>query len=56
MAARPRFGHLVFRTLLGMAIAALGLWFVAQWRVDRCVEGGGRWNYETHKCDGAHRS
>jgi hypothetical protein len=52
MNARPRVSRLLYGTLFAMAVATVGLWLVAQLRIDRCLDGGGRWNHETNKCEG----
>jgi hypothetical protein len=39
-----------------LSIAILGLmagWAAQFWKTDKCLDRGGRWNYERNTCEGA---
>ena len=38
--------------LILVLLFALGAWWLwREWRIDRCLDGGGEWNYSTQVCD-----
>ena len=32
---------------------AVGIWFYKQLQIDKCLDGGGAWQYELSACQGA---
>ena len=48
----------VFVAVLFVAFAAIAFYLAAErweefWAVDRCLDGGGSWDYELKRCNGA---
>ena len=41
----------IFLALLVIGVLAYGLWNFVE--LDRCLDAGGRWNYEIDRCEGA---
>jgi hypothetical protein len=39
-----------------VALAILFLWVRNEYRIDQCLDHGGRWNYESQQCEGARTS
>lgn len=42
----------VLGVLLSVALLAIGCFLKRQLDIDDCLDGGGRWDYETSKCEG----
>ena len=36
--------------VVAVGFLAAGLWASRQFDIDRCLDGGGRWDYDAHAC------
>ena len=51
IATAMRSRHLWTVSLILLELAFLGYWSSVHLQIDRCLDLGGRWNYETSECD-----
>jgi hypothetical protein len=38
--------------LLIVALASAALWLRTEWKIDSCLDQGGRWDYQLAACEG----
>jgi hypothetical protein len=43
--------RIVMLLVLVILFALGGFYLWREWRIDRCSDGGGEWNYSTSTCD-----
>jgi FtsZ-interacting cell division protein ZipA len=44
---------IIVLTVVIIAIIGIGMWCNRFMEIDKCLDSGGRWNYETNECEHA---